>query len=165
MGIFSAKSHWRTSDDLFTPDCSKESLLCRRPDAPALIRPADRMDGLARTSLKSLLGAVCVRRLSVPSALILHVTMARTSTGPRRTPMPACVHARRFFSRATRPFSLSALPPDHLCHLSSHLSLPSVYTPSSHMLCYCVVLVHNVAQLRFLLQRNESRQISPLWDY
>lgn len=163
VGIFSADSHWRTSDDVFTPNCSKESLLRCRPDGPALIRPAKGMDGLARTSLKSLLDAVCVRRLSVPSALILYVIMANTV--PLRTPMPACMHAHRFFSRATHPFSLSALPPDHLCHLSSHLPLPSVHTPSSHMLRYCVVLVHDVAELRFLLQRNESRQISTLWDY
>lgn len=108
-------------------------------------RLVSRMNGLARPSLEP------VRRTEyetvAPSSVILYVRMAENTE-------PHCTHCTHslFKSHAPHPF-LSVLPLVHFYHPPSPLSLCFVYTPSSHMYCYLVVLAQDVAELRFVEQQ------------
>lgn len=85
---FQRKPYRRTSDDLFVLDCSRKAC-ARSPPGPALIRPVNRMDGLARTSLKPI--RCTERETAFPSSVMLYVTMAGREYRAALYPMHACI--------------------------------------------------------------------------
>lgn len=128
----------------------------------ALIRPVSRMDGLAGTSLKPI--RCTERETAFPSSVMLYVVMAAREHRAGLYSLHACM---LLFLCALSHVQLSpsflSVPSIHFFHPPSRLSLPCVYTASSHMHCYLVVLVRNVAELHLLVQQIKGR--IPLWDY
>lgn len=143
---FQRKPYRRTSDDLFVLDCSRRAC-ARSPPGPALIRPVNRMDGLARTSLKPI--RCTERETAFPSSVMLYVTMAGREYRAALYPMHAFCFSFALF--------LTRNPPLPFCPPPSCLSLPCLYTLSSHTRCYLVVLLQDVAELHFLLQQIKGR--------